>query len=70
MPTQYIKIWDNHGQELLVPLTYSIVGKKYVYGPEANGKRRKRPEPLHIPWWQKVFQGYVELCRMMWRERS
>lgn len=68
MPTIYMRVFDPHDQEVMMPLTYAMVGKKYIYGPEANGSRkRRRPEPLKLSWKQKIIDGYSELLTF-WRK--
>ena len=63
MAILYVTLYDNDVQPIMMPLPYTIVGKKYVYGPTANGKKR-RPEPLRIPWWKKMTDNYKALFDM------
>ena len=65
MPTIYVSLWDRYKEkEFLILMPYKKVGGKYLYGPEANGVRR-RPEPVHVSPWQKVKDGYAEMFRMI-----
>jgi hypothetical protein len=50
MPTMYVRLWDEHDQEVLWPYSY---GK--------NGKKSRKPVALKIPWWRKVGDGYRDL---------
>ena len=68
MPTIYVTLYDNDVHPVVMPLAYKKIGNKYLYGPEANGKRR-RPEPLHVPWWRKIIEGYSELFSLIRRTR-
>jgi hypothetical protein len=64
MPTLYLKMWDNDIRPFIMPLPYNITGKKYIYGPDANGKRRK-PVPLKPTPWQRVRDGYIDLFNIL-----
>jgi len=54
MPTVYVRMWDQHDQEVIWPYTY---GK--------NGKKRKRPAALKPSLWQKVKDGYEDFFTML-----
>lgn len=54
MPTVYVKMFDQHDQDVIWP---------YIYG--KNGKKRKRPEALKPSSWQKLKDGYTDLFNMI-----
>jgi hypothetical protein len=54
MPQILVTLWNNDDKAIMMPLIYTKVGGKYLYGPEANGKKRTKAVPVKISRWQKV----------------
>ncbi len=64
MPVQYVKLWDAGDNEVMMPMPYKKTGGKYLYGPEANGVRRK-PRDMKPTIWRKLVDGFTDLFSMI-----